>query len=419
MAQQNTLAFPDAEGFGRFARGGRGGDVYYVTNLNDAGEGSLRDAVAKGNRMVLFRVSGTIRLETRIDLEASHLTIAGETAPGDGICIRDRDVIVKGSDIIIRFLRFRPGDVRHDEHDALTLWNAHRVIIDHCSLSWSTDSILDVVKDSGDVTVQWCFLSEPLNRSVHRKGAHGYATGWGSNPQGGGGSYHHNLIAHANSRAPRIGDEAGTLVDVRNNVIYDTGSGNAYGGEQAQINYVANYFKPGPNSRHPERIFVIGSPLTRMFLADNVVEGSAEVSANNGAGLKFENDANAKKTVVDMPFPVPPVSTEPSPQAYESVLRHGGASLPVRDSIDIRIVKSVREGTGRIIDSQDEVGGWTDLRSTSAPMDTDHDGLPDQWELLHNLDPADPADGKRFTSKGFTMLETYLHQLAAKVDCRR
>jgi pectate lyase len=407
-------AFPGAQGFGALASGGRGGMVYYVTNLNDHGPGSLRDAVARGNRMVLFKVSGTIDLETRIDVEASNLTIAGETAPGDGLCIRDRDVIIKGNDIIIRFLRFRPGDRRRDEHDALTLWGAHRVIVDHCSMSWSTDSLNDVVKGSGDITVQWCILSEPLNHSIHEKGAHGYATGWGSDQVGGGGSYHHNLIAHANSRAPRIGDEAGTLVDVRNNVIYDTGGGNAYGGEEARINYVANYVKPGLSSRHPNRIFLVGSHLTRMFLDGNVVEGSLKVTRDNTAGLSFENGARAAGLLVHVPFSVPAVSTQPAERAYTLVLKHAGALLPARDLVDVRIVQSVLQGIGRVIDSQDEVGGWPELQSAPAPADTDGDGLPDRWERDHALDPRDPADGTRIAPGDYTMLELYLHDLAAR-----
>src|SRR5687767_7950836 len=202
-------AFPGAEGFGANATGGRGKMVYAVTNLNDSGPGSLRDALSGGDRTVVFRVSGTINLESQLRLNKPNVTVAGQTAPGDGICLRGRELFIADTDnVIVRYLRLRPGDEQKAEHDALSIRNCRNVIIDHCSLSWSTDSLNDVTHTSGNVTVQWCILAEPLNKSVHAKGDHGYATGWDGriiNGKGGGGSYHHNLLAHAFSRAPRIG----------------------------------------------------------------------------------------------------------------------------------------------------------------------------------------------------------------------
>ncbi|HEY7090481.1 MAG TPA: hypothetical protein VH518_20455, partial [Tepidisphaeraceae bacterium] len=203
--ESSLPAFPGAEGFGAGASGGRGGQVYEVTNLNDAGPGSLRDAVSQPNRTVVFRVSGTIVLNSRLEVSKPNITIAGQTAPGDGICLRGHELFIKDTEnVIVRFIRSRPGDEAKVELDAVTVWNCKDVILDHCSMSWSTDSLNDVVKQSGNITVQWCLLSEPLNESVHVKGAHGYATGWDGRTKGGG-SFHHNLIAHAASRAPRIG----------------------------------------------------------------------------------------------------------------------------------------------------------------------------------------------------------------------
>lgn len=406
-----VAAFPNAEGAGRYAVGGRGGEVVYVTNLNDRGPGSLREAVSRPHRTVVFAVSGTITLESRLNIEHSHITIAGQTAPGDGVCVRGKDVVVNADHSIIRFLRFRPGDQRREEHDALTVWAAHNVIIDHCSLSWSTDSLNDVVKESGAVTVQWCILSEPLRLSAHSKGAHGYGTGWDG--RGGAGSYHHNLLAHCDSRAPRIEKAGpGVLVDIRNLVIYNTGGGFAYGGEQAEFNYVANYVKPGPSTAHPHTIFRISSPETRGYFADTVIEGWDATSRDNAAAVRTDAGVDRDQVLVATPFAVPPLRTQAPRDAYEAVLAHAGAVLPARDVVDRRIVNDVREGTGRIVDSQEDVGGWPELRSTAAPADADRDGLPDDWERAHDLDPANPDDSSRTAPRGYTNLEIYLNELA-------
>jgi pectate lyase len=413
-APATTLpAFPGAEGFGAVATGGRGGDVYYVTNLDDAGPGSLRDAVSHDNRTVLFKVSGTIHLEKRIDVKASHITIAGQTAPGDGICVRGRDVVISGDDVVVRFLRFRPGDEAQAEHDALTLWDARRAIIDHCSMSWSTDSVNDVVKGSGEVTVQWCMISEPLNRSAHSKGAHGYGTGWGG--QNGGASYHHNLIAHCNSRSPRLGSEADSVMDVRNNVVYNMGGGWAYGGERARFNYVNNYYVPGPNTQRQRELFRPSSGESRGYFAGNAVAGAPDVARDNALGVALDDGMDPADVLVAEPFPVAPVTTHPAEEAMRLVLDRAGAVLPARDAVDARIVADVRNRTGAIIDSQADVGGWPTLKSAEAPVDTDADGMPDAWERANQLDPNDPADGKVPGGDGYTNLEHYLNELAAGI----
>lgn len=406
-------AFPGAEGFGAEATGGRGGHVVYVTNLDDDGPGSFRDAVAEGNRTVLFQVSGTIRLSSTLTIRESNITVAGQTAPGDGICLRGKELLVRGDNIIIRFLRLRPGDELGQEHDSLTIRGSDRFVIDHCSMSWSVDSVNDVVRNTTRGTVQWCIVSEPLNDSVHSKGPHGYGTGWGSG-RSAGNSYHHNLIAHCNSRSPRIGSEPRALVDVRNNVIYNMGSGWAYGGERARINYVGNYYKPGPSTTHPHELFRVSTRQTRMYLQDNIVEGQPDVTANNADGLIADGETiDLTATVVRDPFAVPPVTTDSAADAYELVLRYSGAVLPRRDAVDQRVIADVRQGTGRIIDSQSEVGGWPELQSAAPPLDSDGDGLPDPWELAHQLDPQEPSDSAQLGSSGYTRLEQYLHELAA------
>jgi pectate lyase len=427
-AQTTLPAFPGAEGFGASATGGRGGDLYEVTNLNDAGPGSLRDAVSRGNRTVTFRVSGTIQLNKRLTLSEPNITLAGQTAPGDGICLREHELFIGNTqNIIVRFIRSRPGDEAKAEMDAVTIWNSKDVILDHCSMSWSTDSLNDVVKESGNVTVQWCLLAEPLNDSVHSKGSHGYATGWDGRTKGGG-SFHHNLIAHAASRAPRIGyyKTGRGLIDCRNNVIYNSGA--SYGGETDDFNYVGNYYRPGPDTaklRQAGSIFDIWSADSRMFVDGNVYEGNEAVSADNRKGIIFKAGKNAngdepkgdaQTCLVHQPFKVVPVRTDKADIAYQRVLESAGAILPQRDAVDQRIVKSVRDRTGGMVNSPAAVGGWPELQSAPAPTDSDHDGMPDEWEQSHKLDPNDSSDGKAISGSGYSNLENYLNDLAAKAS---
>ena len=414
-AAASPPAFPGAEGYGAQATGGRGGSVVEVTNLDDSGPGSLRDAVAAPNRTVVFRVSGTIHLKSRLDITHPNITLAGQTAPGDGICLRGHELFIKDTEnVIVRFLRSRPGDEQKVELDALTIWNCKDVIVDHCSLSWSTDSLNDVVKGSGNITVQWCILSEPLNLSVHAKGAHGYATGWDGRiigGKGGGGSFHHNLIAHARSRAPRIGyfNQGRGLIDCRYNVIYN--SGPAYGGETDDFNYVGNYYRPGPsNLRKPGEIFEIWATDTRMYVAGNVYEGDPRVARDNAAGVQFKK-SDAATCLVDKPFGTARLKPETAEEAFAHVLASAGATLPTRDAVDQRIRNDVKNRTGAIINSQADVGGWPDLRSAPPPPDSDHDGIPDAWEQAHHLNPTDPTDARTPTPDGYTQLEQYLNEL--------
>ena len=416
-------AFPGAEGFGKYSLGGRGGRVIEVTNLNDSGPGSFRAACdASGPRIVVFRVSGTIPLASRLVIRNPHITIAGQSAPGDGICIRDHQVKFEADHVIVRYLRFRPGDLKGIEHDGFGGEGNH-VIIDHCSVSWSVDEALSINKAT-NLTVQWCMVTESLYDSVHKKGRHGYGGLWG----GRGASWHHNLLAHHSSRNPRAsGNEHSGLIDVRNNVIYNWGFNSAYGGERWPRNWISNYYKSGPatrdNVRH--RIFIQSDALGQMFADGNVVEGFPEISADNWAGgIEYSEKSGASEATlrVSQPFAVAPVATQPAAEALERVLAQAGASLS-RDAVDARIIEETRTGTATygetwggggkgIIDSQAAVGGWPELKSPPPPPDTDHDGLPDEWEQAHGLDANNPDDGAADRDpEGYTNLEEYLNSL--------
>ncbi len=421
-------AFPGAEGFGKYTLGGRGGRVIEVTNLNDSGPGSFRMACeATGPRIIVFRVSGTIALASKLVIRHPFITIAGQSAPGDGICISDHQVKFEADHVIVRYLRFRPGDAQGVEHDGFG-GNGDHVIIDHCSVSWSVDEALSINKAS-NLTVQWCMVTESLYDSVHKKGRHGYGGLWG----GRGGSWHHNLLAHHSSRNPRAsGNENSGLLDVRNNVIYNWGFNSAYGGERWPRNWINNYYKSGPATREDvrHRIFIQSDSLGKMFAAGNVVEGFPEISADNWAGgieYSEKSGASEKTLRVFQPFQVAPISTQTAIEALECVLTDAGASLS-RDSVDARIAEEVRAGRATygetwggggkgIIDSQTAVGGWPELKSTPAPLDTDHDGMPDDWEETCNLDARNREDGAADRDRdGYTNVEEYLNAL---VDPRR
>jgi hypothetical protein len=442
----DPLAFPGAEGFGRFASGGRGGDVYVVTNLNDSGPGSLRDAVANRTsttpRTVVFGVSGTIYLNSTLRITQGNLTIAGQTAPGDGICIARYPIDPSNSsNVIIRFLRSRLGDVAGVENDAFSCRYATNIIIDHCSFSWSVDETFSAY-DNTNFTLQWSFITESLRDSVHSKGAHGYGGIWG----GLGASFHHNLMAHHDSRNPRFNGArthgtAGELVDMRNNVIYNWRGNSTYGGEPtdtglpARHNMVNNFYRHGPATgtgtvryrilNPSSNALSTGSPYSLFHVFGNHTSASSTVTANNwSGGVQGPTAAQLTAMRVDTPFEAPFVIMQSAAGAYPLVLAHGGCRLPARDPIDTRIANEAATGTVTfygsknnypgIIDSQTDVGGWPALASLSAPADTDADGMPDAWESARGLNPANAADRNVVdAATGYTRLEQYLNELAA------
>jgi pectate lyase len=408
-------AFPGAEGFGSTTPGGRGGKVLFVDNLNDSGPGSLRAACdAEGPRIVIFRVSGLITLASPLTVRSPYLTIAGQTAPGDGICLRNFTLNIGTHDVVVRYLRSRLGDLSGQEADSITLIaGARDVVIDHCSATWSIDESLSLAGDVSNVTVQWCLIGDALNHSKHAKGDHGYGSLSRAN---GPVTWHHNLWAHNNSRNPRLGDNYGRppfpTFDVRNNVMYDYGeicSGLTQG--VLKVNYVANYIRPGPSSKALTPIHIGGPSTLSFYIRDNVFEGNKAQTADNS--LFFDPvviDGKKQIEIVSDAFAAPLVHTVTAKDAYLAVLTSVGASLPRRDSVDAQIIDEVRRGKGSLIDSQQQMGGWPELKSSAPPRDSDNDGMPDSWERKHGLNSNDVSDGVTDKDKdGYTNLEEYLN----------
>jgi pectate lyase len=419
-------AFPGAEGFGAGSMGGRGGKVLFVSNLNDGGPGSLRAAVeTQGPRTVVFRVSGTIALESTLAIKKPFITIAGQTAPGDGICLKNYALVIAADHVIVRHIRCRPGDNVKAESDSLSISSGHDIIVDHCSASWSVDETLSASSGGrlGNVTVQWCIISESLHDSIHHKGPHGY----GSLIRGGFGNgytYHHNLYAHHHARLPRPGnyndrsrDPEGFVLDFRNNVIYNwAGRAAGYNADGSngtksitKMNFIGNYYKAGVNSTG-NLAFSESTPSAAAWFSGNCMNGSYPDDPWSPVSFSRFSAEEMKAYKQSGPIPVPAVNTDDAITAYKRVLSDAGAVLPKRDDVDTRIVGEVRNGTGKIIDDEDEVGGWPDLKSVEPPEDSDRDGMPDYWEKRHDLNPNDLADGNEdIDADGYTNLEEYLN----------
>jgi pectin methylesterase-like acyl-CoA thioesterase len=413
-------AFPGAEGAGAFTVGGRGGDVYHVTNLNDSGPGSLRFGIqnANGPRTIVFDLSGTIFLQSRLNINQPFLTLAGQTAPGDGITVAGWTSSVNNThDVIVRYMRFRAGDVNcpNYQDDAFDVDKSTNVIADHVSASWSVDETLSVT-ESNQVTIQWAFITESLKNSCHIKGAHGY--GSLIRYLNGLVTYHHNLYAHHDSRNPRLGDNIG--LDFVNNVIFDWGNEAGYSGDASEgsprLNYVGNYLVAGPDTPASKRVraFNGGSPSTLIYQSNNSIDSNLNGS-HDGTNTEWGMFIGSYTRQESARFQFPQVNTDGSQSAYDRVLNLAGAAL-VRDSVDTRIVSEVQNETGRHIDSQSQVGGWPTLNSLPAPPDTDQDGIPDQWETDHGLNPGDPADGAVVGAGGYTNLENYLNDIVPAPD---
>jgi pectate lyase len=422
------LAFPGAEGFGRFARGGRGGDVYHVTTLADDGPGSLRDGIrtAKGPRTIVFDLSGTIVLKSQLVIDKSYLTIAGQSAPGDGICLRDQTFhIKKASHIIVRYLRVRLGDQnkpRPTGPDCIDTTDVDHVIFDHLSAGWGIDGNHDL-RRGGNFTLQWSIYAEALNNSLHHKGSHAMLASF--RDLTGGISLHHNLFASSRERHPTLGGSPRTdpkaVADFRNNVIYNLEGATNLG--NCEINVINNYYRPGPNTpanHQPIAVKTENRGATKVYLSGNLFEGIDKFDRDNFLAVDFVRWAKGNYLTTtlaevrhDSEFSldgkVP--ATQSARDAYETVLAKSGASL-ARDAADTRVVKGVRDRTNRRIDSQEEVGGWPELKSKPAPSDRDRDGMPDQWEKDHGLNPDDASDGNRDRDNdGYTNLEEYLNGL--------
>ena len=466
---EKQIAFPGAEGFGRYTTGGRGGKVYHVTTLEDNGKtslkGSLRWANAQsGPRTIVFDVSGTIMLQSQLKIN-QNTTIAGQTAPGDGICIANYPVVL-GKNNIIRYVRFRLGNlaVANHEGDGLGAMDSENIIVDHCSVSWSIDECLSVY-GSKNITVQWCISSQSLVNAGHEKGAHGYGGNWG----GSGASYHHNLIAHHTSRTPRLGPRPGTQtderMDMRNNVIYNWAGEGCYGGEGMNVNIVNNYYKPGPgtatrNETIQQRIASIGIRTTdytkhgtsqanswdvmwhvwgKFYVDGNVNTKHDKVTKDNWTygiynqinNSKVDNTFNddvKEQMHLNEPIAFLATTTHSAETAYEKVLQYAGASLH-RDALDEIMISDTRNGKATFtgsgnsagyINSQDDVKSqiptcWPELQQGTVQTDTDGDGMPDEWEDSHGLDKNDKTDGNAKGEGGYTNLEIYMNALVADI----
>lgn len=424
----NLPAFPGAAGFGASTPGGRGGRVMLVTNTNDSGPGSLRAACeAEGPRIVVFRVGGAIILERDIKISHPYLTIAGQTAPGGGICLRNAStnkrapIILATHDVVIRYLRIRPGKANREScclRGLAIVTGAHHVVIDHCSVSWSVDELFTVWDGVHDVTLQWCFLAEALNRANHEKGPHSYAALLGDGKSRNF-TLHHNLFAHNDQRNPRI--KCGGTVDVVNNVVYNFGGSRKNGWATSHVshggraNFVRNYVAAGRDSLETT-YWISATGDARFFIDENITPRRKKSGIPQSPGVVRPKDHNH---VVSRRFDAPAVPTSSAFDAKTEVLKSGGASRRLevdgkwgdcRDAVDIRIVKQLLEGQGRIIDSPNDVGGWPMLDRGKPPEDADADGMPDAWEQQHQFDPRNPDDGPLDANRnGYTNLEEYLN----------
>jgi len=455
-------AFPGAEGDGMYTTGGRGGKILYVTKLTDDGTtGTLRWAINQsGARIIMFKVAGIIPLTSELRIKNSNLTIAGQSAPGDGICLKNYPVVVQASNVIIRFMRFRMGDeaaaadklagntsYSWDGADAIWGKDASNIILDHCSMSWNIDECASFY-DNKNFTMQWCILAESLRNSVHSKGAHGYGGIWGGEPA----TFHHNLLAFHDSRNPRFcgsrytNSPATEKVNFTNNVIYNWGSNSGYAGEGGYYNMMNNYYRSGKATKTSNGVYYrIFSPNAddgsntqpkgvwgHFHLSGNIMINTPSVTENNWLGFQ-PSGTYSDSIKSEVPFEFPPyLRLQRADSAYLSVTSFAGASLK-RDAVDTRIVNNVLNGTvtvtsgsngstGGFIDSQADVGGWPEYTydPASVPSDTDADGMPDDWETSKGLNPNDATDGSTKTLDGqYTNVEVYLNELAAPVVNRQ
>jgi pectate lyase len=423
---QGLPVFPGAEGFGTRTPAGRGGKVIEVTSLADHGPGTLREALNDpAPRTIVFRVGGTIELESPIIVTQPFFTLAGQTAPGDGICLKNTGLTIATHDVLIQHLRVRPGNegrIEPDDNDALTLLGthgkitdgAHHVVIDHVSASWSEDEAVNTWFGAHDITFSWCIVSEALDQSRHHKGHHsaGLLIGDGCDHV----TVHHTLMAHNGFRNPLI--SSGGTHDIINNVVYDPGNlaGEVFDTDSNSfINFIGNSFRPG-RSTEPGlfEIIVNSSGVPKIFVEGNRGPHHVPKSGDDWSlvSYKFDQKVAPIQYRAVQRYATWPVTATDADTAFASVLAQAGAIRPKRDIVDARIVIEVKSGTGSMINSPVQVGGYPKLAGGAAPADADHDGMPDAWEQAHELDPANPADGKADAdADGYTNLEEYLHSL--------
>ena len=443
-------AFPGAEGGGKYTTGARGADdisVYHVTNLNDSGPGSLRDAVSKSGRIIVFDVGGVIELRSTLNIKSSNITILGQTAPGDGITLVNFDAKLpdETQNQIIRYLRIRPTDTKGIELDGLGGRWVHDIILDHCSLSWSVDELLTIyagslesnTNPSSNISVQYCLASESMRMSNHIKGAHGY----GGIIGGTDASYHHNLFAHHDSRSPRF-DRNLKNTDFVNNVIYDWGNTNSmYGAEPYSVNkkaefstpeYVSNvnirnnYMKFGPSTRPDFRSRIFDASVdsvlyngerlkSNIYINGNYVYGNETVTNDNAATAgttktsSIYNAAQANLLTEPVDMNGYEIEMQTAEETYSNVLDNVGATLPRRDEIDARIIADVKNGTGRIINTDEEVGSYLGIQNSESRVFE----IPQEWKTAHNMGSAAETD---IAPSGYTWIEEYVNDWTAEQE---
>lgn len=442
-ASSRPLAFPTAEGYGRFAAGGRGGRVLHVTNLQDSGPGSLRAAVeADGPRTVVFDVSGLITLESKLVVRKtnSNLTVAGQTAPGKGICLRKYNFGMLGAtNVIVRYVRVRPGNISGLTLDGMGMASCDHCIIDHCSISWTLDEAVST-RGAQNITLQRTLISEALNEAGHKKYPPGTQHGYAASIGGDIGSFHHNLLAHCAGRNWSLAgglrkpkNEYAGRLDIRNNVVYNWKNRATDGGAH-EVNFVNNFYQPGPATKYffalnaqyggfpgSQRYYFDGNIMVGKFGLTNQAAGRT-ATTERGGNLPTEYSPWA-----DAPFFDSHVQTHSAPESYTNVLADVGCNFPALDDHDARVIAEVRNGTAKfkgsktglpgLPDSQDDVGGWPHYPEVkrAADWDTDRDGMPDGWEHRAGLDPKVATDGNADRDgDGYTNLEEYLGSLVGE-----
>ena len=448
-------AFPGAEGGGMWVTGGRGGKVLHVTSLEDNNsEGTLRWAVTQNYaRTIVFDVAGIISLKSALVVNRDNVTIAGQTAPGDGICLRGNTFRIAANNVIVRFIRCRMGDETGVENDAMQVMSGDGdkytgIIIDHCSTSWSTDECASFY-GMKDFSFQWNIVSESLRQSLHEKGAHGYGGIWG----GANATYHHNLLAHHDSRNPRIDHDYVSPqkgpVSIVNNVVYNWKGNTCYGGESSsgsggdyrKYNFVGNYYKPGPATPSNHIWFIepttscsncsktySGSILPgHFYMTGNIMYGYDALTGDNWSTVHGANASVIAQIKESKAFDAEKLSLHSAQAAFDAVTAYAGASF-ARDAIDARIAKETQDGTATytgsagkvkgLIDTQSDVGGWPEYKYSEDIHDSDADGMPDWFEQQFGLNKSNASDGNAFSldkHKRYTNLEMYLHYLVRNI----
>ena len=457
LPQATIPAFPGAEGGGKFSFGGRGGKVIVVTNLNDAGEGSLRWACEQGGaRIIVFNVAGIIRLKTPLVIRAPYITIAGQTAPGDGVCVAGESVWINTHDVVIRYMRFRRGETLVGRRDDAIGGNPiGNIMIDHVSASWGLDENMSIYRhmyndSTGKIEDKFPTVNITIQNSIFAEALDTWNHAFGSTLGGENCTFMRNLWANNAGRNPSVGWNG--IFNFVNNVVYNWVHRSIDGGDyRAQFNIINNYFKPGPATPKTPIAYRILKPESgrsklkykvygRAYVNGNIVEGYADVSKDNwNGGVQVEDEKNAgayKDYIkVNKPLPIAPLTVLSAEAAKTYVLANAGDTLPIRDAVDTRIVKQVTTGKVEvpagvvapatqfkhrrmpldsykqgIITDISQVGGYPEYKGT-AYKDSDNDGMPDDYEVKNKLNPNDSSDAAKITSSGYSNIEVYLNSV--------